>query len=74
VRQRPRAKQEIQKAFQIPYAKDKTILFQGNGFTLNQLEDWEDKTLYTLLGRVTDSSQLNVIITHDKLLRLKSPN
>lgn len=47
---------------QTPQAKDKTILFQGNGFTLNQLDDWEDKTLYTLLGPVTDGIQHNVII------------
>jgi hypothetical protein len=30
------------------------------------LEDWEDKTLYTLLGPVTDGVQNNVIITVDK--------
>ena len=59
-------KQETQKPPQTPQVKDKTVLFQGNGFTLNQLEDWEDKTLYTLTGPVTDGIQHNVIITIDK--------
>ena len=45
---------------------DKTKIFQGNGFTLNQLEDWEDKTIYSLTGPVTDGIQHNVIITFDK--------
>jgi len=45
---------------------DKTKIFQGNGFTLNQLEDWEDKTLYTLLGPVTDGIQHNVIIDTER--------
>ena len=60
--QKPPQKQETQKPSQAPQAKDKTVLYQGNGFTLNQLEDWEDKTLYTLLGPVTDGIQHNVII------------
>lgn len=62
VTQKTQPKQESQKTSQTPQAKDKTILFQGNGFTLNQLDDWEDKTLYTLLGPVTDGIQHNVII------------
>jgi len=64
--QKPPQKQEAQKPSQTLQVKDKTILFQGNGFTLNQLEDWEDKTLYTLTGPVTDGIQHNVIITIDK--------
>lgn len=62
VTQKVQPKQETQKTSQTPQVKDKTILFQGNGFTLNQLDDWEDKTLYTLLGPVTDGIQHNVII------------
>jgi hypothetical protein len=62
VTQKTQPKQETQKTSQTTQAKDKTLLFQGNGFTLNQLEDWEDKTLYTLLGPVTDGIQHNVII------------
>jgi hypothetical protein len=46
--------------------EDKTVLYQGNGFTLKQLEDWEDKTIYTLNGPVTDGIQHNVIITVEK--------
>lgn len=47
-------------------ADDKTITFQGNGFTINQLEDWEDKTIYTLTGPVTDGIKHNVILNIDK--------
>ena len=64
--QKPPQKQETQKPPQTPQVKDKTVLYQGNGFTLNQLEDWEDKTLYTLTGPVTNGIQHNVIITIDK--------
>jgi len=64
--QQPVQKQETQKPSQAPQANDKTVLFQGNGFTINQLEDWDDKTLYTLTGPVTDGIQHNVIITIDK--------
>ncbi len=43
-------------------AEDKTVIFQGNGFTINQLQDWEDKTIYTLTGPVTDGIKHNVIL------------
>jgi hypothetical protein len=66
VTQKPQQKPEPQKQSQSPAVKDKTILYQGNGFTLNQLEDWEDKTIYTLVGPVTDGIQHNVIVTVDK--------
>ena len=62
VTQKTQPKQETQKTSQTLQPKDKTILFQGNSFTLNQLEDCEDKTLCTLLGPVTDGIQHNVII------------
>lgn len=68
VTQKTQLKQEtkqtspIPQTHQTPQAKDKTKIFQGNGFTLNQLDNWEDKTLYTLLGPVTDGIQHNVII------------
>ena len=45
---------------------DKTVMFQGNGFSLNLLEDWEDKTIYTITGPVTDGVQHNAIITKDE--------
>jgi hypothetical protein len=64
--QKPQPKQEIQKPVQAPQTNDKTKPYQGNGFTLNQLEDWEDKTIYTLVGSVTDGIQHNVIVTIDK--------
>ncbi len=62
VTQKTQPKEETLKTSRTPQAKDKTIHFQGNGFTLNQLDDWEDKTLYTLLGPVSDGIQHNVII------------
>jgi hypothetical protein len=64
--QKPEQKQESQKPAQAEQVKDKTIPYQGNGFTLNQLEDWKDSTIYTLTGPVTDGIQHNVIITIDK--------
>jgi hypothetical protein len=59
-------KQEPKKEKPKPEVKDKTIIYTGNGFTLNQLEDWQDNTIYTITGPVTDSIQHNVIITIDK--------
>lgn len=44
----------------------KTVLFQGNGFTLKRKEDWEDKTIYTITGPVTDGIQHNIIISVEK--------
>lgn len=55
-----------QKSEQPPAEKDKTISFRGNGFTLDQLEDWEDKTIYTITGPVIDGIQHNVIINVDR--------
>jgi hypothetical protein len=51
---------------QEPLINDKIIIYQENSFTLNLLEDWEDKTLYTLTGPVTDGIQHNVIINLGK--------
>ncbi|RPI74086.1 MAG: DUF1795 domain-containing protein [Ignavibacteriales bacterium] len=66
-------KEDFKKKPEQPAAKpqskkvdDKTIIFQGNGFTINQLEDWQDKTIYTLTGPVTDGIQHNVVINIDK--------
>lgn len=47
-------------------APAKSILFQGNGFNLQQLEEWTDKTIYTITGPVTDGIQHNVIINVDR--------
>jgi hypothetical protein len=62
--QKPQAGQEQVKPAAVP--QDKTIVFQGNGFTLNQLEDWEDKTIYTITGPVTDGIQHNVVINVER--------
>ncbi len=63
--QAPQQKQQSQKPVQPPAEKDKTVIFQGNGFVINQLEDWLDKTIYTINGPVTDGIQHNVIINVD---------
>jgi hypothetical protein len=55
-----------QQTTQSPAEKDKTVIFHGNGFILNQLEDWEDKTIYTITGPVIDSVQHNVIVNVDR--------
>lgn len=63
---KPEQKQEVPKPAQAQQVKDKTKLYQGNGFTLDQLEDWEDKTIYTITGPVTDGIQHNLIINVDR--------
>jgi hypothetical protein len=45
---------------------DKTVPYTANEFTLNLLEDWQDKTIFTLTGPVTDGIQHNVIINVDE--------
>jgi hypothetical protein len=58
-------KQPAQKPVQSGAEKDKTVTFRGNGFTVDQLEEWTDKTIYTITGPVTDGIQHNVIINVD---------
>ena len=58
-------KQLVKQESKTAAPQDKTVVFQGNGFTVNQLEEWEDKTIYTITGPVTDGIQHNVIITVD---------
>lgn len=36
--------------------------FQANDFALNLYEDWQDQTIYTLTGPVTDGIQHNIIV------------
>lgn len=56
-------KQPTQQSQQV---KDKTVPYQANDFKLDLLENWQDKTIYTLTGPVTDGIQHNVIINVDK--------
>ncbi len=72
---KPEQKEELQKleekkeplvSKESTKVNDNTVLFQGNGFTISQLEEWEDKTIYTLTGPVTDGIQHNVILNIDK--------
>ncbi|MDY0083977.1 MAG: DcrB-related protein [Ignavibacteriaceae bacterium] len=66
--EKPQQKAEPQKQTQQPQqpaVKDKTIPYQGNGFSLEQLEDWKDETIYTLEGPVTDGIKHIFIVTVD---------
>ena len=36
--------------------------YQANSFTIGQLDGWQDKTVYTIAGPVTDGIQHNVTI------------
>ncbi len=65
-KQNSQHKEETPNISQSSQVKEKTIIYQGNGFSLNQLEDWEDKTIYTLTGPATDGVQHNILITVDK--------
>ena len=40
-------------------------LFHGNGFILNIPEDWQDKTVYTIIGPIEKGIQHNIIIMVD---------
>ena len=59
-------KQSVKQETQAPIPQDKTVIFRGNGFTVNQLEEWEDKTIYTITGPVIDGVQHNVIVNVDR--------
>jgi hypothetical protein len=41
-------------------------IFQGNGFNINQPSDWQDKTIYTLVGPESDGIQHNIIVMIDE--------
>lgn len=51
---------------------DKTRDYSADTFKLKLLNDWEDKTIYTLSGPVTDGIQHNVIINVDKNVQFDS--
>lgn len=70
--QKPEHKQQPQVSQQQPQIKDKTVPYQANDFKLDLLEDWEDKTIYTLTGPVTDGIQHNVIINVDRNIEADS--
>jgi hypothetical protein len=42
------------------------IPYRANDFSLKLYEEWEDKTIYTVTGPVTDQMQHNLIISVDK--------
>jgi hypothetical protein len=46
-----------------PRQPDKATKYQANTFTINCLDQWQDKTIYILAGPVTDGLQHNVTIT-----------
>ncbi|MBS4036123.1 MAG: DcrB-related protein [Ignavibacterium sp.] len=45
--------------------EDKTRPYNADQFSLKMLEDWQDKTIFTLTGPVTDGIQHNVIVNVD---------
>lgn len=45
--------------------EDKIKPYNADQFSLNLLEDWQDKTIFTLTGPVTDGIQHNVIVNVD---------
>lgn len=52
----------------IKLPSEKTVsIYLGNGFTIDQPDGWQDKTVYTLGGPVEDGIQHNVVINvgHD---------
>jgi hypothetical protein len=73
---KPESKQEQKSQTQItkqsPQVKDKTVPYQSNDFKLDLLEDWEDKTIYTFTGPVTDGIQHNVIVNVDRNIETDS--
>jgi hypothetical protein len=42
------------------------IAYKANDFSLRLYEDWQDKTLYTITGPVTDDIQHNIAIVTDR--------
>lgn len=44
---------------------DPVELFQSNYFTINKLQDWQDKTVYIFHGPVTNGIQHNITINID---------
>lgn len=52
--------------------KQPDIIYQCDKFKLNLYEDWQDKTVYTLTGPVTEGIQHNIVITHEKNIEMDS--
>jgi hypothetical protein len=48
------------------------ILYRGNEFSMKLYEDWEDKTIYTVTGPVTDEMHHNIIISVDKEVQVST--
>ena len=52
--------------------RDLQRIYRGNGFTINQPEGWEDKTIYTLTGPMEDGIQHNILITIEEDVEFES--
>jgi len=48
------------------------LTHKANDFSLCLREDWKDKTLYTIIGPVTDYIQHNIIISVDKEVQVST--
>jgi hypothetical protein len=51
------------KAFQFVQPPGPDIPYRGNKFSVKLYEDWQDKTIYTIAGPVTDGIQHSIIIS-----------
>ena len=49
-----------------------TVSYKANDFSLHLFEDWQDQTLYTLTGPVTDDIQHNLIISVDREVQVST--
>ena len=46
--------------------------YRGNGFTINQPEEWQDETVYTLTGPIEDGVKHNVLINVEQDVEVDS--
>ncbi len=52
--------------------EESAVKYVSNKFELKILDEWQDKTIFTLTGPVTDGIQHNVIITHEPDVEMDS--
>jgi hypothetical protein len=55
-----------------PAGKPPEKIFHANEFTIGMYDDWQDNTVYTLTGPVTDGIQHNIIVNIEKNIEVDS--
>jgi hypothetical protein len=50
---------------------ERSLIYQGNGFTIERPEGWKQNTVHLILGPVQDRVQHNIIVTVDEDLDCK---